>query len=182
MMNSLARTRFEAAYVSLIVICSPQPWITRHSARIILVDGRCCDALAGAHLEAGARNHDICSAPVALCKRSLRNGTAEAAPGNGQRCRGHVEALEQARAVGRVYFRRLSWVALSDGPKQYGMLGSTSTASSNRRRLTARLLVNPLGHRGLWSSPRSSDAGKLRTECNGRLFRLWSIDVTDYRL
>ena len=37
---------------------------------------RCCDALAGAHLEADARNDDIGSAPVALCKRSLHNGIA----------------------------------------------------------------------------------------------------------
>jgi hypothetical protein len=58
---------------------------------------------------------------------NIRYGTADTAPGNGQRCRSHVEALEQARAVGRVYFRRSSWVALSDGPKQYGTLGSTST-------------------------------------------------------
>src|SRR6267154_3651313 len=39
-----------------------------------------------------------------------------------------------------------------------------------RYRLTARLLVSPLGHRGHWSSPRSSDAGRLSIECNDRPF------------
>jgi len=40
-----------------------------------LVDERCCDALAGANLEAGAHNH-------------AGNGIADTARGNGQRCRG----------------------------------------------------------------------------------------------
>lgn len=53
---------------------------------------RCCDALAGAHLEADARNDDIGSAPVALCKRSLHNGIANTARG------------------------KSSWIAFSDGP------------------------------------------------------------------
>jgi hypothetical protein len=158
---------------------SPGPWITRRSARIILVDGRCCDALAGAHLEAGARNHDKCSAPVALCKRSLRNGTADTAPGNGQRCRSQAEALEQGTRGRQGLFSEVELGRAQRRPKQYGTLGSTWTTSSNRYRLTARLLVNSLGHRGLWSSPRSSDAGRLSIEYNGRLFRLWSIDVTD---
>src|SRR5664279_2609305 len=67
-------------------------------------------------------------------------------------------------------------------PKQHGTLGSTSATNSNHYRLTARLVVNPLGHRGLWSSLRSSDAGRLSIECNDGLFRFWSINVTDYCL
>ena len=67
--------------------------------------------------------------------------------------------------------------------RQYDTLGSTSTTSSNRYRLTARLLVTPLEHRGLLEEiAQVSDAGRLPIEFNDRLFRLWSIDVTDYRL
>src|SRR5450631_1835833 len=50
---------------------------------------------------------------------------------------------------------------------------------SSDRALGGRL---PLGHRGLWSSLRSSDAGRLSIECNDGLFRFWSINVTDYPL
>jgi hypothetical protein len=140
----------------------------------------------GANLEAGARNHDICSAPVALCKRSLRNGmTLTLREATDSDVVLQVEALEQARAEGRLYFRRSSWIALSDGPNDTARWARHRPQDSNRYRLTARLLVNPPGHRSLWSSPRSSDAGRISIECiecNDILFRLWSIDVTDYRL
>ena len=49
----------------------------------------------------------------------------------------------------RLYFRRSSWVALSDGPNNTARWARHRPTSSNRYRLTARLLVNPLEHRGL---------------------------------
>jgi hypothetical protein len=86
----------------------------------------------------------------------------------------------QARKAGSIFGGRVR--SRSATAQQYGTLGSTSTTSSDRYRLTARLLVSPLGHRGHWSSPRSSDAGRLSIECNDRPFRLWPIDVTGYDL
>jgi hypothetical protein len=78
---------------------------------------------------------DICSAPMALCRRSLRNA-AGTARRNGQRCRSQVEALERAGAEDR---------PSSAAPKPYGTLGSTSTTNSGRYRLTVSSLVNPWG-------------------------------------
>jgi hypothetical protein len=45
--DELVSSNTEAAYVSLMPYVLPSPWITRRPARIILVDGRCCAALAG---------------------------------------------------------------------------------------------------------------------------------------
>jgi hypothetical protein len=50
------------------------------------------------------------------------------------------------------------------------------------RPLSGRLLANPLGHRGPLEFAQEPDPGRLSIECNDRLFRLWPIDVTDYRL
>jgi hypothetical protein len=99
---------------------SSSPWITVSSqptkAWTVSGDAATHSPLQGeTNLEAGARTHDICSASMALCKRSLRND-ADTARGNGQRCRSQVETLEQAGAEGRLYFRRPSSIALSDGP------------------------------------------------------------------
>jgi hypothetical protein len=53
----------------------------------------------------------------------------------------------QARKAGSIFGGRFD--RAQRRPKQYGTLGSTSTTITNRCRLTARLWVNPLGHRGL---------------------------------
>jgi hypothetical protein len=72
---------------------------------------------AEANLKAGALNRDICSAPVALGKRSLRNRmTLPLREAMDSDVVLQVEALEKARAEGRLYFRRSSWIALSGGP------------------------------------------------------------------
>jgi hypothetical protein len=162
---------------------SSTPWITVSSQLTKAWRGQGHAAThspppGGTNLEPGARTHDICTAPMALCRRSLRNA-AGTARRNGQRCRSQVEALERAGAEDR---------PSSAAPKPYGTLGSTSTTNSGRYRLTASLPLSsdcelvgkPLGHRGLRSSPRSSDARRLSIECNDRPFRIWSINVTDY--
>ena len=111
-------------------------------------------------------------------KHSLRNGmtlTLREATDNDVIAR--REVLEQARAEGRLYFRTSSWIALSEGPT--GTLGSTSTTSSNRYRA---LVGQPYGASRPLEFAQEPDAGRLSIECNDRLFRLWPIDVTDYRL
>lgn len=127
----------------------PQPW-----ARIILVTGNAATHSplpGGANLEAGARNHEIRSAPVAVYKGSLRNGmtlTLREAMDNDVVAR-RKRSNRHARKAGSIFGGRVG-----------SRSATAQTARWARHRpqvptAIVRLLVNPLGHRGLWSLPRS---------------------------